>query len=61
MTPDAIRRDSGDEATHAAAAPAAAYVGLFREPQFLIDLPPIEDDEAVPEQIPSPAERRRRG
>ena len=55
MSTAATRRDPGNEPTHATA-PTAAYVGLFREPQYTIDLPPLDDDDAVA-PTPAPAGR----
>lgn len=58
MTTDATRRDCGNEPPRAAT-PAAAYVGLFREPHFTVDLPPLDDEDAAPAHIPAPARNPR--
>ncbi|MER7663692.1 MULTISPECIES: hypothetical protein [unclassified Streptomyces] len=53
MTTDAPRRD-GDEPTRSTTA-ATGYTDLFREPQYLIELPPLEEDEALPGRLSSQA------
>jgi hypothetical protein len=52
MTTAATRRDSGDEPIDATT-PPAAYVGLFQEPQYTVELPPLDDDDAFTAHLPA--------